>query len=141
HLHFIKMPYYVHISNRYTGNFPGEWHRWLLTAATREDAKRFFWGLDKYARTKDARIRSVTAVTMEWWNYDADDGYSLKVLYEWIQQQKTSEYKDIRELTDTRDTTLLSILPDIEFGDRFWLCLPPGQNISIADLWEVRPRL
>ncbi|PYI36488.1 hypothetical protein BP00DRAFT_421424 [Aspergillus indologenus CBS 114.80] len=135
------MPFYVHISNRHNGNYPGEWHRWLLTAATRDDAKRFYWGLHKYTKTDNASIKSVTAETMEWWNYDASDGFSLQNLYKWIQQKQTDQYKDIQELTDTRERTLLTILPDTNFGDRFWLILPGFQDTSIEDLWEDRARL
>ncbi|OOF97196.1 hypothetical protein ASPCADRAFT_206018 [Aspergillus carbonarius ITEM 5010] len=123
------MPFYVHLQQRQPGQWPGHWHRYLVTAADDEEARRFLIGLQKYTQTSNAKLKHIEAVNLEWWNFEADDGWCIKNIYTSINEQKPSEYNNVQELTDCRKTILLTLLHDHD--GRVWPILPL-QNTEIA---------
>ncbi|KAE8164105.1 hypothetical protein BDV40DRAFT_298820 [Aspergillus tamarii] len=128
-------PYYAHWTfQRSSDGVTGKWFRFLVTAASREAAKTFFRGVEKYAKTKDANIVSVKAMNLAWWTYDISggNGWNLLYLVQNIDQMKASEYGDIDELRDSRGKILVSILNDADGGSRSWPILP-AQNVSLND--------
>ncbi|KAE8416027.1 hypothetical protein BDV36DRAFT_214271 [Aspergillus pseudocaelatus] len=128
-------PFYAHWTfQRSSDGVTGKWFRFLVTAASREDAKTFFRGVEKYAKTKDANIVSVKAINLAWWTYDISGGSGWNPMYlvQNIDQMKASQYGDIDELRDSRGKILISILNDADGGSRSWPILP-AQNVSLSD--------
>ncbi|KAB8205466.1 hypothetical protein BDV34DRAFT_213054 [Aspergillus parasiticus] len=112
----------------------GKWFRFLVAAASREDAKTFFRGVEKYAKLKDANIVSVKAINLAWWTYDISggDGWNIMRLVQNIDQMNASAYGDIDELHKSRGKILISILNDADGGSRSWPILPT-QDVSLSD--------
>ncbi|GAB1194227.1 hypothetical protein APSETT444_003470 [Aspergillus pseudonomiae] len=110
-------PFYAHWTyQRSSDGVTGKWFRFLVTAASREDAKTFFRGVERYSKTKDANIVSVKAVNLAWWTYDISggSGWNIMSLVQNIDQMNASAYGDIDELRDSRGKILVSILNDAE---------------------------
>ncbi|KID73303.1 hypothetical protein MBR_07179, partial [Metarhizium brunneum ARSEF 3297] len=61
---YHSSPYYAHLSQTTKGLRPGDWGRFLVIAATREDMKRFFRGLQKYTKIGNTAITEVTPVNL-----------------------------------------------------------------------------
>ncbi|KAF7627742.1 hypothetical protein AFCA_001919 [Aspergillus flavus] len=128
-------PFYAHWTyQRSPDGATGKWFRFLVTAASREDAKTFFRGVEKYAKLKDANIVSVKAINLAWWTYDISggDGWNIMRLVQNIDQMNASAYGDIDELHNSRGKILISILNDADGGSRSWPILPT-QDVSLSD--------
>lgn len=63
---YHSSPYFAHLSQTTKGLRPGDWGRFLVIAATREDMKRFFRGLQKYTKIGNTTITEVTPVNLAW---------------------------------------------------------------------------
>ncbi|GKZ30931.1 hypothetical protein AbraIFM66950_010705 [Aspergillus brasiliensis] len=126
----FQRPYYAHLTQLNKGNGAGDWHRWLVAAATRNDMITFFKGLQKYANTQDAKIREVQPIHLAWWTFDAPEGYDVRELLKQIYRLNPSWYKNIDELSASRGKINVTILDDA--GGRSWPILPP-QDTSLAE--------
>ncbi|EGX89456.1 hypothetical protein CCM_07708 [Cordyceps militaris CM01] len=123
-------PYYAYLIQTYKGNGAGDWHRWLVAAACREDMKTFFRGLQKYSATSNATITDVKPVNLAWWTFKAPEGYNVRELVKQIYQSYPSWYGDIAELSESLGKIAVTVMDDA--GGRNWPILPT-QNVSLYD--------
>lgn len=133
HFHHHDGPFYAHLiqTNKYNG--AGDWHRWLVTAASREDMKIFFRGLQKYSKTSGAHITDVHPVNLAWWNFSSPDGNNVLVLLQNIYRESPSWYNNVEELTKSSGKIVVSLLNDgLGNTSREWPILP-AQNVSLDD--------
>ncbi|KAH0594574.1 hypothetical protein MHUMG1_07407 [Metarhizium humberi] len=108
---YHSSPYYAHLSQTTKGPRPGDWGRFLVIAATREDMKRFFRGLQKYTKIGNTTISE---------------------LIQKIYQMDTSYYGNIEELNETYGKIQVTRLAD-GIGTKDWPILPL-QDVSLRDL-------
>ncbi|KID82742.1 hypothetical protein MGU_09974 [Metarhizium guizhouense ARSEF 977] len=80
---------------------PGDWGRYLVIAATRDDMKRFFRGLQKQTKISNTTITEVTPVHLAWWNFKSVQYFDLLELIKKIYQMDTSYYGNIEELNES----------------------------------------
>ncbi|KAA8647922.1 uncharacterized protein ATNIH1004_006624 [Aspergillus tanneri] len=123
HNYHLRRPFYAHLTQLHKGNGAGDWHRWLVAAATREDMKTFFRGLQKYAQTCNAKITDVEPINLAWWTFQAREGYDVRELVRQIYRLNPSWYNNIEELNSSRGKINVTILSDA--GGRDWPILPP----------------
>ncbi|PYI14491.1 hypothetical protein BO86DRAFT_442409 [Aspergillus japonicus CBS 114.51] len=126
-------PYYSHLIQLNKDNGAGDWHRWLVVAASRSDMITFFKGLQKYTKQKDAKITEVKPVNLAWWNFDAREGFNVRELVCQIYRLNPSWYGNIKELNDSRGKICVTVQDDA--GGRRWPILPP-QDTSIAGIFS-----
>jgi hypothetical protein len=127
----LHRPFYAHLTQTHKDNGAGDWHRWLVAAATRKDMIIFFRGLQKYAKTRDAKITDVEPVHLAWWTFKAREGYDVRELLCQIYRLNPSWYDNIEELNASRGKITVTILNDA--GGRDWPILP-AQDTSLSDL-------
>ncbi|GLA56688.1 hypothetical protein AtubIFM54640_000344 [Aspergillus tubingensis] len=128
HNHHYHTPYYSHLIQTNKSNSAGDWHRWLVAAATRDDMITFFKGLTKYSKTSGAKITDVKPIHLAWWTFDSPDGYNIRELVKQIYQLNPSWYGNVEELNDSRGKVTVTLLDDA--GGRNWPVLP-CQDVSL----------
>ncbi|EXU95870.1 hypothetical protein X797_011051 [Metarhizium robertsii] len=129
---YHSSPYYAHLSQTTKGLRPGDWGRFLVIAATREDMKRFFRGLQKYTKIGNTTITEVTPVSLAWWNFKSAGQLDLLELIQKIYQMDTSYYGNIEELNESYGKIQVTRLAD-GIGTKDWPILPL-QDVSLGDL-------
>ncbi|PYH80479.1 hypothetical protein BO82DRAFT_355449 [Aspergillus uvarum CBS 121591] len=127
-----QRPYYSHLIQLHKDNGAGDWHRWLVVAATRSDMITFFKGLQKYAKRSDANITEVEPVNLAWWTFSAREGYNVRELICQIYRLNPTWYGNIHELNDSRGKICVTLQDDA--GGRRWPVLPP-QDTSIDGIF------
>ncbi|KAM3475836.1 hypothetical protein MY8738_007229 [Beauveria namnaoensis] len=130
HHHPHDSPYYAHLIQTNKDNGAGDWHRWIVAAASREDMKRFFRGLQKYSKTSGARITEVHPTNLAWWTFSSPDGYNVRSLAIAIYRDNPSWYNNVQELTDSFGKITVTVLDDA--GGRNWPIFPT-QDVSLKD--------
>ncbi|KAM3503698.1 hypothetical protein MY11210_008621 [Beauveria gryllotalpidicola] len=123
-------PYYAHLIQTDKNNGAGDWHRWLVAAASRQDMKTFFRGLQKYSKTSGATITAVHPINLAWWTFSSPDGYYLRSLVIAIYRLDPAWYGNIQELTDSFGKITVTVLDDA--GGRNWPIFPT-QDVSLDD--------
>ncbi|KAF5131227.1 hypothetical protein E5D57_007579 [Metarhizium anisopliae] len=93
--------YYAHISQTAKGLGPGDLGQFLVIAATRDDMKRFFRGLQKYTKISNTTITEVTPVQLAWWNFKSVQHFDLLEIIKNIYQMDTSYYGNMEELNES----------------------------------------
>ncbi|KAM3468838.1 hypothetical protein MY5147_007564 [Beauveria neobassiana] len=101
-----------------------------VAAASREDMKRFFRGLQKYSKTSGARITEVHPTNLAWWTFSSPDGYNVRSLAIAIYRDNPSWYNNVQELTDSFGKITVTVLDDA--GGRNWPIFPT-QDVSLKD--------
>ncbi|KHN97545.1 uncharacterized protein MAM_04560 [Metarhizium album ARSEF 1941] len=124
-------PYYAYLIQTDKGNGAGDWHRWLVAAASRDDMKTFFRGLQKYTKIRDSKITEVLPVSLAWWTFKSPDGFSVRELLKRIYRLDPAWYGNIDELNKSLGKITVTLLPDA--GGRDWPMLP-AQDVSTQDL-------
>ncbi|KID93336.1 hypothetical protein MAJ_10709, partial [Metarhizium majus ARSEF 297] len=128
---YHSSPYYAHLSQTTNGLGPGDWGRFLVIAATRDDMKRFFRGLQKYTKISNTTITEVTPVHLAWWNFKSVQHFDLLELIQKIYQMDTSYYGNIEELNESYGKIQVTGLTDgVKAKD--WPILPL-QDVSLCD--------
>ncbi|EFY91132.1 hypothetical protein MAC_02803 [Metarhizium acridum CQMa 102] len=107
---------------------PGEWGRWFVAAATRDDMKTFLRGLQKYTKISNTRITEVKPVNLAWWTFQSIGLYDLLELVKQIYHLNTSYYGNIEELNESYGKIHVTVLSDA--GGRDWPILPL-QDVSL----------
>ncbi|KAK9437148.1 hypothetical protein VB005_08131 [Metarhizium brunneum] len=123
-------PYYAHLIQTDNRSNPGDWGRWFVAAATREDMKTFFRGLQKYSKTSNATITEVEPVHLAWWTFKSANSWAPLELVKQIYQLNTSSYGNIKELSESHGKVTITVLSD--GGGRDWPILP-NQDVSLED--------
>ncbi|KID81093.1 hypothetical protein MGU_11521 [Metarhizium guizhouense ARSEF 977] len=126
-------PYYAHLIQTDKRYNPGEWGRWFVTAASREDMKTFFRGLQKYTQTSNPLITEVKPVNLAWWTFKSQANLGILELVKRIYQSEKSTYNNVEELGESCGKITILILPDGGgFGGRDWPILS-AQDVSLHD--------
>ncbi len=128
--HHHSGPYYSYLIQTNKNNGAGDWHRWLVCAASRQDMKTFFRGLQKYTKTPNAKITEVNPTNLAWWTFDAPEGFNVREIVKAIYRSNPAWYNDVPELTKSVGKITVTVLSDA--GGRDWPIFPP-QNTSMSD--------
>lgn len=94
-----------------------------MIAATREDIKKFFRGLQKYTKTGNTIITEVTPINLAGWDFKSAGQLDLLELIQKIYQMDTSYYGNIEELNESYGKIQVTRLADA-IGTKHWPILP-----------------
>lgn len=130
HFRFQNGPFYAYLFQTNKGNGAGDWHRYLVSAATRHDMKIFFRGLQKYSKTSNPKITEVEPVHLAWWNFKSPEGFNVLYLIRQMDRENPSWYNSVDELTQSSGKIMITLLNDS--GGRDWPIIP-AQNVSLED--------
>ncbi|GFN15435.1 hypothetical protein AtubIFM55763_005334 [Aspergillus tubingensis] len=122
------MPYYAYLQEHVVDGVqePVLQRYYLVTAANAIAASDFFVGLGKYAETKNGRVYSTTAETMEWWNCTVRSAGDIRWIYNEIMAHRPENYNNVEELADCRGKIILC-----ELNITNWPIIPVTQNTSL----------
>ncbi|PYH36596.1 uncharacterized protein BO87DRAFT_374279 [Aspergillus neoniger CBS 115656] len=122
------MPYYAYLQEHVVDGAqePVLQRYYLVTAANAIAASDFFVGLGKYAETKNGRVYSTTAETMEWWNCTVRSAGDIRWIYNEIMAHRPENYNNVEELADCRGKIILC-----ELNIANWPIIPVTQNTSL----------
>ncbi|RAH58672.1 hypothetical protein BO85DRAFT_487385 [Aspergillus piperis CBS 112811] len=122
------MPYYAYLQEHVVDGTqePVLQRYYLVTAADALAASDFLVGLGKYAETKNDRVYSTKAETMEWWNCTVSSAGDIQWIYNEMIAQRPENYNNVEELADCRGRIILC-----ELNLANWPIIPVTQNTSL----------